>query len=321
MEYPHDPRDRLVREKFFSLRPKPLERWIWQQGLPPAAERVFWQHWEEGMRNRTWCSEIPIRRVAALCCVDVSTVSRAYQLLRSRGLIRREDPGRDPANPFQQATAITEVRVPRELLIELERHPSRSQPRRSPQPDRLQSVPTKAVSEEGLAAPAVAVPRSRAEIHGILNKLSDAERREFFHASREGIATLRFDEATKLAADERGLLLRQLELASLARNRPPQPAKSAHQPANGVAPQRLSPLELARARRSILATVPTAQQAAETLRQLIWAVEEGALRRFGALKAMNIGLKKIREGAWSRPNRMPPNWLRGREVPEICTAA
>ena len=144
MDNAHDPRDRLVREKYFSLRPKPLERWIWQQGLSPAAERVFWQHWEEGMRNRTWCSEIPIRRVAALCCVDVSTVSRAYQLLRARGLIRREDPGRDPANPFQQATAITEVRVPRELLVELERHPSRVQPRRPVQADPAPNMPVQA---------------------------------------------------------------------------------------------------------------------------------------------------------------------------------
>ena len=43
-----DPRTVLVREKYFSLRPKPLERWLWQQGLSQAAERVFWLHWEEG---------------------------------------------------------------------------------------------------------------------------------------------------------------------------------------------------------------------------------------------------------------------------------
>ena len=94
-----------------------------------------------------------------------------------------------------------------------------------------------------------------------------------------------------------------------------------HPPVDDKAPRRLSPLEWARARRAILATAPTAQQAAETLRQLIWAVEEGALRRFGALKALNIGLKKIREGSWSRPNRMPPNWRDARAAPEICSAA
>src|ERR1019366_819217 len=123
-EISHDPRDRLVREKYFSLRPKPLERWLWQQGLPQAAERVFWLHWEEGMRNRDWCSQVPLKRVASLCCIDPSTVPRAYQLLKTLSLIRREDPGRDPVNPFQQATAVTEVRIPRELLTELSRSPN-----------------------------------------------------------------------------------------------------------------------------------------------------------------------------------------------------
>lgn len=36
-----------------------------------------------------------------------------------------QDPGRDPGNPFQQATAVTEVRIPRELLTELGRAPNR----------------------------------------------------------------------------------------------------------------------------------------------------------------------------------------------------
>ena len=124
-----DPRTALVREKYFSLRPKPLERWLWQQGLPQAAERVFWVHWEEGMKAGDWCSQIPLKLVASLCCVDPSTVTRAYQVLKKLDLIRREDPGRDPGNPFQQATAITEVRIPRELLTELSRSPNRPQRR------------------------------------------------------------------------------------------------------------------------------------------------------------------------------------------------
>ena len=124
-----DPRTALVREKYFSLRPKPLERWLWQQGLPQAAERVFWVHWEEGMKAGDWCSQIPLKLVASLCCVDPSTVTRAYQVLKKLDLIRREDPGRDPGNPFQQATAITEVRIPRELLTELSRAPNRPQRR------------------------------------------------------------------------------------------------------------------------------------------------------------------------------------------------
>ena len=77
------------------------------------------------MRRGDWCSELPLKQVARECCVDPSTVTRAYQLLKGLELIRREDPGRDPANPFQQAIAITEVRVPRELLVTLGQTPNR----------------------------------------------------------------------------------------------------------------------------------------------------------------------------------------------------
>ena len=72
-----DPREVLAREKYFSLRPQPLEQWIWKQSLPPSAERVFWLHWQEGMRNGNWCSELPLKRVAALCALDLSSVTRA----------------------------------------------------------------------------------------------------------------------------------------------------------------------------------------------------------------------------------------------------
>ena len=60
---------------------------------------------------------------------------------------------------------------------------------------------------------------------------------------------------------------------------------------------------------------------AELARQVAWSVEAGALARFGALHGLNIALKKIREGAWTRPNRMPPNWLRATVRPETCGVA
>ena len=78
------------------------------------------------MRSGDWCSESPLQRVAALCCIDPSTVTRAYQVLKGLGLLRRESAGRDPDNPFQQATAITEVRLPRDLVTELSRSPNRN---------------------------------------------------------------------------------------------------------------------------------------------------------------------------------------------------
>ena len=97
----HDPRVVLVREKFFTLRPEPLERYLWQIGLPQSAERVFWFHWQEGHRSGDWSSQVPLTRVAAACCLDVSTVTRAYQLLKKEELLRREDPGRESRREAQ----------------------------------------------------------------------------------------------------------------------------------------------------------------------------------------------------------------------------
>ena len=56
-------------------------------------------------------------------------------------------------------------------------------------------------------------------------------------------------------------------------------------------------------------------EANERLREVVWSIEEGSLRRFQSLHAMRIALKKIREGVWTRPNRMPPNWARALTAP------
>jgi hypothetical protein len=327
VERSNDPRDCLVREKYFTLRPQPLECWLWQQGLPQAAERVFWLHWEEGMRNRDWCSQLPLRQVARLCCIDTSTVTRAYQLLRGLGLIRREDPGRDPANPFQQATAITEVRIPRSLLAELAQYPSRRAPAHSTSRTDAASPVTGPISDSVPEAPrqdAMARKLTRAEIQATMGKLSPSEQQQFFAASRGGLRTLVFDAKTRLSPQERGFLLKQLEQMAHARSRICVRSKYVHtsgEPAQVATGSRLSVLDLARARRLISAAVPNSAQAAEALRQVVWAVEEGALRQFATLKALNIALKKIREGLWTRPNRMPPNWARLHAVPEACVAA
>jgi hypothetical protein len=309
-----DPRVVLVRDKYFSLRPKPLERWLWRQGLPQAAERIFWLHWEEGMRAGDWCSQVPLKRVASLCCVDPSTVTRAYQVLKNLGLIRREDPGRDPENPFQQATAVTEVRVPRELLVELSQSPNRPSTKRS----ELESQPMAAVPAPITRAPrAPAHLPTRQEVQAMWNRASDGERARFYQASRSGVRRIEFDAETRLSAEERGLILTQLDQIAHAQTTPPPAPKSVQKTAY-ARPRRLTVLELARTRKK-LSEVVSSRDLAEILRQVIWAAEEGALRRFDLPLAMNIALKKIREGCWTRPNRMPPNWLRAQ--PETCSAA
>jgi hypothetical protein len=311
-EATRDPREVLVRDKYFSLRPKPLERWLWQQGVPQTAERVFWLHWEEGQKAGDWCSQVPLKRVASLCCVDPSTVTRAYQLLKSLGLIRREDPGRDPANPFQQATAVTEVCVPRELLVEMSRCANRRrQPSAAPRPE------AKPLAEKLPSAPVVAPCPTRQEAHDMWGRASPEEKAQFFRASRSGARRIDFDVDSRLTPEDRGLILAQLDQMACARTMVPNVPKSV-QPKVYVGPKKLSLLEVARARRRIAEAVPS-QEAAETLRQVIWAVEEGALRRFDLSMALNIALKKIREGCWTRPNRMPPNWLRA--ATETCSAA
>lgn len=329
IETTRDPRDALVRDKYFSLHPKPLERWLWQQGLPQAAERVFWLHWEEGMKRGDWCSELSLRQVARECCVDPSTVTRAYQVLRAKELIRREDPGRDPANPFQQAIAVTEVRVPRDLLVELGRSPNR--PSKRPRAAQEVAVRLDATSTDrspqslsAVQAPPEAenapVKRmTRAESAAFMRKLSETERAAFFVASRDRRSAMPFDDSTALTPHERGRVLALLTQISMP-SAPATVAATAPRAAPAFAKsRRLSPLEAARLRKVIVGLV-AGNAAPEIFRQVLWSVEEGALRRFEPRLAMNIALKKIREGAWNRPNRMPPNWLRAALI-ETCSAA
>jgi len=325
-----DPRTALVREKYFSLRPKPLERWLWQQGLPQAAERVFWVHWEEGMKAGDWCSQIPLKLMASLCCVDPSTVTRAYQVLKKLDLIRREDPGRDPGNPFQQATAITEVRIPRELLTELSRAPNRPQRRQGEEggDQRHAAAPTRAAPASGAAAatsierPAIAAGPSadRTLIGKAIGKLSDAERARFVAASRACTTHLEFEANTRLGPEERAAVLGVL--ASFAKTRTaPIPAAVAEGRRNASTSKRpISPLEAARLRRSLLELLPR-PAAGEALREILWSMEEGSLNRYEVPHAINTALKLVREGLWTRPNRMPPNWRGSRAAAETCSAA
>jgi hypothetical protein len=317
IENSRDARAVLAREKYFSLRPKPLERWIWRQGIPQAAERVFWMHWEEGMRRGDWCSELALKQVARECAVDTSTVTRAYQVLKRFGLIRREDPGREPANPYRQAIAVTEVLAPRELTLNLTRFPSRVRAGHpeAPAPRQGEAMPV-------LPAPANSAPLiSRAESKLLMNKLSEHERQEFYLATRDRRTAMTFDENTALSPEERGrvlVLLTGVSSATPTLGKATVPPAIAR-PASYAKPRRLSVLEAARVRAAVHPLAPVGDSA-ELFRQVLWSIEEGALRRFDARLALNIALKKIREGAWTRPHRLPPNWL-ATARPETCNAA
>jgi len=324
MRNERDVRTQLSREKYFSLRPKPLERWIWQQGIPQAAERVFWVHWEEGMRRGDWCSELALRLVARECAVDTSTVTRAYQALRRLGLIRREDPGRDPENPFRQAVAITEVLVPRELLQNLARYPNRC---KSAAAGAGLGSPVGAPALTGNQAPVAPEPQKtpalgRMESKALMAKLSEPERREFFLASRDRRTAMAFDVQTALLPEERGSvleLLARISSSAPAAATPPAAVRAVTNQPVYAKNRQLSPLEAARVRASVLG-VSAPNEEVELFRQVLWSMEEGALRRFDPRLALNIALKKIREGAWTRPNRLPPNWLAHART-ETCSVA
>jgi hypothetical protein len=321
IESARDPRATLMREKYFTMRPKPLERWVWKQGLPASAERVYWYHWDLGAQNGTWCSQVPLRIVARDCCLDPATVTRAYQLLKRLALVRREDPGRDPRNPFQQATSVTEVRVPRELVVELGREPNRrTRTRAGAEPESASGCGVSAaaraqpISREAAAGQAL----DRGESKQAFARLSAGERSRFTVASTNRRTSVEFDADTRLSATDRAHVLATLE--SLARARPAATALRTGTPAG---PRQLNALELIGLDRSLRTLAAARGEAlpAELLPQIAFAVEEGALQRFPVPLALNIALKKVREGVWSSPNRMPPDWRLRRALPETCTAA
>lgn len=313
----HDPRSYVARCGFFTQRPDVVEEYLWDLGLPTAAERVFWFHWREGMRTGDWCSSVPIKVVATRCRLDVSTVTRAYQVLKSHQLIRRESGGRDPNNPFQQATAVTEVRLPSSLVTGLSRMPRR--------------VPGRAVEKREVARPALTAsvaaapvpldPAARTRERAVVRKLSGEDSRVFLAALDARQVTMGFSPACQLTDEERRVIHEALaRAAATPREESPRPVPAPLPPASQVGPRRLSLLELARLQAKIRDVVAAAD-APEAIRQVAWSVQFGALKRYPVYLALNVAAKKLRDGCWSRPNRMPPNWTFMNAVPELCGAA
>jgi hypothetical protein len=316
-----DPRTRLAQEKFFTQRPKPLERWLWRRRVSAAAERVFWFHWSEGARNGDWCSQFSLHFVAQHCEVDTSTVTRAYQALKRLGLVRRTDPGRDAANPFEQATFITEVLLPAGVFADLAAAPNRAAARPR-QPDNYKAAPAQSTAPK-LQHPHehLSLAERRARLKSLAAALSPAELNRWNKALCGSARHLTFDAETHVAPD----LQAEIQQYLAARELPPAAAPpfpdTAPDPA--VRPRRLTVFDTARLRAG-LQQLAGLRNADELTRQVLWSIESGSLRQFTILHAINIALKKIREGQWTRPNRMPPNWMRklnGSALPETCSGA
>ena len=123
IENARDPRVTLMRDKYFTMRPKPLERWVWQQGLPASAERIYWYHWDLGAQNGTWCSQVPLRMVARECCVDVACSNDSDRdvccLVQANGHNARDVRGWDrPGGPQRARMSGSFVAEDRRLRVE-----------------------------------------------------------------------------------------------------------------------------------------------------------------------------------------------------------
>ena len=135
---------------------------------------------------------------------------------------------------------------------------------------------------------------------------------------------MEFDADTRLGPTERAHVLSTLE--SLARARPAQ--RTPDRPASQAAPvqkgpRRLPALEIVKLQKSLrtLANASGTPASEALIREVLYSVEEGALTRFPVPLAINIALKKLREGAWSSPYRMPADWGVRRAPAESCSAA
>ena len=321
-----DPRTAIVREKYFSLRPKPLEKWLWAAKAPGSAERVFWYHWDIGHQNGSWVSQVPIRIVAKECGVDVGTVTRAYQWLKARGLVRRVDAGRDDANPFRQATSLTEVFVPRELVRRLAAEPNR-RPAAGGDTVRgrgslIAAAPGAPVEPVPAREPVSGVPAlSRRESQGILQKLSDGERARLYAGQRDRKVELEFDAESRLSEAERQHVLETLRLVAGAR--PVTAVSAPHRVAKPAARRQVSALQLVDTRQRLKRAKGEGdgRDVDRLLQEIAWSVEKGSLGKFEVKHALAIACKKVRDGAWSTPYGMPADWTLRRAYPEACGAA
>jgi hypothetical protein len=145
-------------------------------------------------------------------------------------------------------------------------------------------------------------------------RMSAAEQRAFDEAQRLHTSGMSFGENSQLSAEQRATVLTFLEICAVKPAVPTAASSSSASSTVPSGPRKLTVFELARLRRELHAAADPIE-ANERLREVVWSIEQGALRRFQSLHAMRIALKKIREGAWTRPNRMPPNWARELSTP------
>lgn len=387
LEDAQDPRRILCEKKYFGLRPEPLEQYLYSLRLSQTAERVFWLHWDLGLRSGAFVSELSLREVARRCHCTESSVTRAYQVLKARGLLRRQDPGRDPRRPFQQAIALTEVLLPAAALGRLLGAPNRGgHTARNPgeQPEMAASSRETAIPRESGQRPSSspanattgtecstqgAVPQPTRDTQTVLEAAESlptdpatywlqclerlrttvpesdfttwlrplqpyAVERQLILFAPNSFAIERLKGG--LAAQIRTLLkelaptLQGVEIRVGNRPTPTTPPTSpGFKSRLGISPYvrqpskpRLNEFLLAQLRQR-LSKLSLGEELEQRFCEAAWSIEYGALTKVvDRVKAINAAVKLIREGEWTRPNRMPPNWrLCLATTHETCVAA
>jgi hypothetical protein len=153
--------------------------------------------------------------------------------------------------------------------------------------------------------------RSRA-IAELVDSLSASERRAYQEALRMHRADMVFDAQSRVPVCAQSVIRRLLAVMCHSHSKDEacdRSRGSRSTPAKSLGPRKLSGFELARLSRQLQAVTSVAA-APELMREVVWSIEAGALKRFELRHAVHIALKKIREGRWTRPHRMPPNWAR-----------
>lgn len=364
LENVQDPRWVLCRQKYFGLRPEPLEQYLYSLGLQQTAERVFWLHWDAGARRGDFTSELSLREVARRCHCDVSSVTRAYQTLKRSGLLRRQDPGRDPRRPFDQAIAVTEVLMPRDSLGKLLSAPDRAvrlventQLAAAPASDPAPTPVPKSAASTGISEPLSTDLTSRVELTAeavasapdpsthwgeclgrLRQEVSESDfntwllplqaygarsKLVLYAPNRFVVEWVQKQVENRISALMAELVpgLKGVEFQVGSRPTAKAVAAAANTAARRQSPRRLGTFQLARLRQRLSQLVLDNALDSRFL-ELAWSIEQGGLAKMEMPKAMNIALKLVREGKWTRPNRMPPNWRCGIDAPvEACRAA
>ena len=138
----------------------------------------------------------------------------------------------------------------------------------------------------------------RARLKELAAALSPMEQDRWNKAICGSARSLDFDPNTRVPAE----IQAEIQQYLAAREAPKDVVSASPAPAASVPsrPRRLSVFDIARLRHG-LQKIGSVQDADELTRQVLWSIEAGSLRQFGVMHAVNIALKKIREGQWTRP--------------------